>query len=206
MKAFTLAGSSIAVLLALGCGSGSGTPTNTGTGGDGEQTGGSGGSPGTGGSPDHTGGAPGATGGAGGTVSPDAGAGGSSGGATGSPDASATGGQGGGGQGGSGGSPDGGAGMAETWDSFAKGFFATYCVSCHNDDKKGDATRDYHLMANVVKEKAEIACGVSKGQADWSKRGCTAFPPARQFPVGGGPKPTDAERDRLVRWIDSGTP
>jgi hypothetical protein len=203
MKAFTLAASSIAVLLALGCGSGSGTPTNAGTGGGGEQTGGSGGSPGTGGSPDHTGGAPGATGGAGGTVSPDAGAGGSSGGATGSPDASATGGQGGGGQGGA---SDGGAGPAETWDSFAKGFFATYCVSCHNDDKKGDATRDYHLVANVVKEKAEIACGVSKGQAEWSKRGCSAFPPARQFPVGGGPKPTDAERDRLVRWIDSGTP
>jgi hypothetical protein len=106
---------------------------------------------------------------------------------------------------GQGGAGAGGAG-GETWDGFAKTFFTTYCDSCHNDDKKGDATRDYHLLAAVVKEKAEIACGSSKSQADWSKRGCSGFPPARQFPVGGGPKPTDAERDRLVQWIDSGTP
>jgi hypothetical protein len=24
--------------------------------------------------------------------------------------------------------------------------------------------------------------------------------------VGGGPKPSDADRDRLLRWIDAGTP
>jgi cytochrome c553 len=94
--------------------------------------------------------------------------------------------------------------VADTWDNFAQGFFATYCVACHDDDKKGVATRDYHLLANVIKEKAEIACGVSSA-AEWTKRGCTA-PPARQFPIGNGAKPTDAERDRLVRWIDSGTP
>jgi hypothetical protein len=105
----------------------------------------------------------------------------------------------------SGGTSDGGA-PADSWESFAQGFFASYCVSCHNDDKKGDATRDYHLMANVLREKVEIACGVSKSAADWSKRGCSGFPPSRQFPVGTGPKPTDADRDRLLRWIDSGTP
>ena len=45
----------------------------------------------------------------------------------------------------------------------------------------------------------------AKSNEDWTKRGCKGFPPARQFPVG-TKKPTDAERDRLLRWIDAGTP
>jgi hypothetical protein len=94
----------------------------------------------------------------------------------------------------------------DTWDNFAKGFFTTYCGACHNDDRQGVAARDYHMLAVVIREKAEIACGLSKSQADWSQRGCSGFPPARQFPVGTGAKPTDPERDRLVRWIDAGTP
>jgi hypothetical protein len=85
-------------------------------------------------------------------------------------------------------------------------FFKSFCVSCHNDDKSGTAARDYHVLANVVKEKSEIACGVAKSMADWTARGCKGFPPARQFPVGNGAKPTDAERDRLLKWIDAGTP
>jgi hypothetical protein len=100
--------------------------------------------------------------------------------------------------------PDSGGAAADTWDTYAKGFFATYCVSCHNNDNRGVATRDYNVLANVAQEKAEIACGVAKSMADWTARGCTAFPPARQFPVGAGPKPADADRDRLLRWIDSG--
>jgi hypothetical protein len=100
---------------------------------------------------------------------------------------------------------DGPGAAAPTWDSFAKGFFTTYCVSCHNDDNRGDATRDYHVLANVVREKAIIACGVSKAGAP-RRTGCGASPAAAQFPVGSGPKPTDAERDRIVQWIDSGTP
>jgi hypothetical protein len=80
-----------------------------------------------------------------------------------------------------------------------------FCVSCHNDDNAGVATRDYHLLANVTKEKAAIACGVSP-PATFTQRGCMGAPAARQFPVGNGPKPTDAQRDRLVRWIDSGAP
>jgi hypothetical protein len=100
----------------------------------------------------------------------------------------------------------GSSGGGDTWEGYAKNFFVSFCVSCHNDDNKGVATRDYHLLANVTKEKAEIACGLTKSQADWSKRGCTGFPPARQFPVGTAAKPTDAERDRLILWIDSGTP
>jgi hypothetical protein len=91
----------------------------------------------------------------------------------------------------------------DTWDNYAKGFFASYCVSCHNDDNTGVATRDYHVLANVTVEKAKIACGVAP-HATWTSRGCTGAPVASQFPIGSGAKPTDPERDRLVRWIDSG--
>jgi hypothetical protein len=107
---------------------------------------------------------------------------------------------------GQGGGAAGGVSGTDTWANYAQGFFQTYCVSCHNDDHSGTATRDYHALANVTSEKSKIACGVSKSQADWTNRGCTVSPSARQFPAGTGPKPTDAERDRLILWIDSGTP
>lgn len=98
------------------------------------------------------------------------------------------------------------AASGDTWDSYAQGFFAEYCVSCHNDDQMGDAARDFHLRAAVDAESSEIACGLSKSTQDWSARGCTGFPPARQFPIGNGAKPSDADRDRLIAWIDAGRP
>jgi hypothetical protein len=110
---------------------------------------------------------------------------------------------------GAGGSPPtGGAGGAPTedsWEGWAKDFFVEYCTACHDDDHKGTMARDYHVLSNVMREKAEIACGVAKSNEDWTKRGCKGFPPAGQFPIG-TKKPTDAERDRLLRWIDAGTP
>lgn len=94
---------------------------------------------------------------------------------------------------------------SDSWDSYAKGFMTTYCVSCHDDDKQGSATRDYHMLGAVKAESSEIACGLTKSMVDWTARGCSGFPPARQFPVGNGAKPSDAERDRLIQWIDGGT-
>lgn len=94
----------------------------------------------------------------------------------------------------------------DTWDSYGQGFFVTYCVSCHNDDNTGDATRNFHERSVVDAQASEIACGVSKSTADWTARGCSGFPPARQFPIGGGPKPSDSDRDRLVAWIDAALP
>jgi hypothetical protein len=212
MKAISLAASSVVLALLLQPGCGSNSPAGgTGASGGAAAIGGDGGTSGSGGA-----GGAGATSGAGGTAGTTAGTGGST-----TPDAASTdlsdaapgpadatgGGSGGGGNaGGTGGVADGGPAAMDTWETFAQGFFGSYCVSCHNDDKKGVATRDYHVMANVVKEKAEIACGVAKSPADATQHGCSGFPPARQFPVGNGPKPSDAERDRLVRWIDSGTP
>lgn len=94
-------------------------------------------------------------------------------------------------------------GTADTWDNYAKDFFATYCVECHG---AGDPTRDYTLLAPVMAEAAEIRCGVG----DVIESGCTGFPPPKQFPVDNAthdnPKPTDPERQRLIAWIDAGTP
>jgi hypothetical protein len=197
MKA-SIPSATILVLILSACGGGSDKPAPAGGTGGGAGAGGSGGGGAGGGAPSGGSGGAGATGGSGGA----AGSGGTGG---------ATAGAGGGGAGGqvdgSGGGNDAGTGpSAPTWDGFAKGFFASYCVSCHNDDNKGTATRDYHMLPAVMTEKTKIACGVSKSQADWTKRGCTGAPGVKQFPIGGGPKPTDAERDRLLEWIDAGTP
>jgi hypothetical protein len=92
----------------------------------------------------------------------------------------------------------------DTWANYAEEFFVTYCVSCHNDDNIGDASRDYHVFATVMAEQDVIACGMTKSEEDHTARGCEESPPARQFPPGNGPKPTDEERDRLIEWIDAG--
>ncbi len=76
---------------------------------------------------------------------------------------------------------------AVTWDGFARGFFETYCWACHGP---GDAVRDFSLLEEVRAEAETIAAGVGDGT----------------FPIGDGPKPTQLERERLVEWIDLGTP
>jgi hypothetical protein len=177
-------------------GAGGSTGGQSGRGGSGGSaaTGGTGGSSGTGGT-----GGTGATGGTGGSAAT-GGTGGTGGGASdaggkesGSADGSS---------GEAGGSPS-----ADTWASFGMGFMVKYCVSCHNDDNAGVATRNYRMLTAVMREKVEIACGTAKSAADRTARGCGATSPrARQFPVGNGAKPTDEERDRLLRWIDAGTP
>lgn len=93
--------------------------------------------------------------------------------------------------------------QADTWTNFASAFITTYCHECHGP---GDASRDYSLLATVIDESAEIRCGVAATRPP----DCTGFPPPKQFPVSNGtndnPKPTDAERDRLVAWIEAGLP
>ncbi len=85
----------------------------------------------------------------------------------------------------------------DTWNSFAKGFFESYCTACHDTSPK-----DFHTLADVRAWSAEIRCGVSAVALD----GCGAVAPPGQFPVGTGPHPSDAERARLVAWIDAGMP
>jgi hypothetical protein len=96
--------------------------------------------------------------------------------------------------------------MADTWSTWAQGFVTKYCVECHNpSDPTG---RDYNSQMLVVRDKLVIRCGVAAAQdPSWA---CAKFPPARQFPItdmaGTNPKPTDAERGRLVAWINAGCP
>lgn len=87
---------------------------------------------------------------------------------------------------------------ADTWDSWAMGFFATYCVECHDG-----GTRDYRTIDEVIRDQDGIACGVSPTALDRCGAGS---PSPSQFPVGSGPFPSDAERERLVAWIDAGLP
>jgi hypothetical protein len=96
----------------------------------------------------------------------------------------------------------GGSGSTDTWTSYAQGFFAMYCVECHGaSDPDG---RDFTKLSVVQAQKAEIRCGV----APVVLSGCSGFPPPKQFPIsnaaGTNPKPTDAERDRIILWIDAG--
>jgi cytochrome c551/c552 len=89
---------------------------------------------------------------------------------------------------------------ADTWASYADGFFTKYCVSCHN--VRDTTGRDYTVRANLAKDKASMRCGVAVTQdPSWN---CGTLPLAKQFPIGSGPKPTDAERDRIVAWITAG--
>jgi uncharacterized membrane protein len=87
------------------------------------------------------------------------------------------------------------AAAADTWESFALGFVTTYCHECHGP---GDSLRDYSLLETVRGEEDKIRCGVSTV----SLQNCTISP--RQFPIGNGAMPTDAERLRLVQWIEAG--
>ena len=92
--------------------------------------------------------------------------------------------------------------VGDTWDSFAMGFFSRYCVECH-----AGGTRDYRTVTQVKRDQALIRCGV----ASTTQTGCGATAPkAKQFPIDDStktnPKPTDAERDRIVAWLAAGEP
>jgi hypothetical protein len=104
------------------------------------------------------------------------------------------------------GSADGGPDAGDTWNSYAMGFFQTYCISCHSpggtDPNTGD--KNFTQYTSVVKYSAFIRCGVSNShQSDWN---CPSSISAGQFPIGSGPFPSSLERDRLVSWIDAGMP
>jgi hypothetical protein len=104
------------------------------------------------------------------------------------------------------GAPDAEGGGADagpdTWASYAAGFFSTYCVSCH--DAQDTTGRDFTQQSIVEANKLVIRCGVATAQdPSW---GCASLPAAKQFPIGSGPKPSDAERTRIVAWITAGAP
>ncbi len=94
---------------------------------------------------------------------------------------------------------------ADTWDSFASDFVQSYCISCHSPGGSA-ASHDYGALAGVQPDAAAMACGLTKSTEDWTARGCSGSPVARQFPAGNGDEPSDEERDRMIAWIDAGMP
>lgn len=102
----------------------------------------------------------------------------------------------------SGATSSGSGGGGDSWTSYAKDFFATYCVECH--DAKDTTGRDFTQYAVVAANAPTIRCGV----APVKESGCGASPQPKQFPISDGsgtnPKPSDAERARIVAWIDAG--
>jgi hypothetical protein len=96
--------------------------------------------------------------------------------------------------------------QADTWNNWAQAFFTKYCVECHSpSDPTG---RDFTKKSIVVTNAPTIRCGVCNTQAAvWS---CPASPHAQQFPIAdannANPKPTSAERERVVAWISAGCP
>jgi hypothetical protein len=96
------------------------------------------------------------------------------------------------------------------------GFFEKYCIECHHPGGEGDPTSttkpyDFMLQTDVVMEQDTIRCGIIPADASpdpsW---GCPPSPPPGQFPIYDpqhcNTKPTDAERWRVVAWIDAGSP
>jgi hypothetical protein len=117
--------------------------------------------------------------------------------------------------------PGEGGGSGDTWNNFAKGFSKTYCVECHNPTKPNpaiDPKQDFNIYADVKGLDSTIRCGVAP--AGQVQSGCPtgpkAFPPPGQFPisnemgsnpsVGTNPRPSDADRLRMVAWINAGAP
>lgn len=97
----------------------------------------------------------------------------------------------------------GGGAADETWGNFAQGFFATYCVECHDTSMP---MHDYATIDDVKVDKDLIRCGVSSTKLS----GCGDYPAPEQFPIdnaaGDNPKPDLITRSRLVSWIDAGLP
>jgi hypothetical protein len=92
----------------------------------------------------------------------------------------------------------------DTWTSWAQSFTTEYCTRCHNSAlANGNPTgdKDFTMYSVVVTWAATIRCGVAATQ----QSGCGSSPTPKQFPAG-APFPSDAERDRMVKWIDDGTP
>jgi hypothetical protein len=91
----------------------------------------------------------------------------------------------------------------DTWTDFANAFFSTYCDSCHTPGGQA-AQQNFQMYSVVLANAATIRCGVAP--AGQTQSGCGPDPAAGQFPIGNGPKPSAAERLRLIAWIDAGTP
>lgn len=101
-------------------------------------------------------------------------------------------------------SPVDSAPSTDTWTSWAQSFTMMYCsATCHapTGSAADGGVYDFTQYSNVFTNRAVIRCGVSAVALS----GCSGSPPPKQFPIA-APYPTDAERARMVAWIDAGAP
>jgi hypothetical protein len=92
----------------------------------------------------------------------------------------------------------------DTWTSWANGFTTTYCAAtCHAPGGTGvsGGEFDFTMYSKVYANRVAIRCGVAPAMLS----DCSPFPAPKQFPCS-GPLPSDADRTRLVAWIDAGAP
>jgi hypothetical protein len=103
------------------------------------------------------------------------------------------------------GTPDAG----DTWAGWVQGFFEKYCVVCHSSSDP--AGIDFSFLATAKMYAPTIRCGITPSTGTWDPIWmCNAtFPPKGQFPLATSPvkpPPTDAERYRVIAWINAGLP
>lgn len=82
----------------------------------------------------------------------------------------------------------------DTWDNFAADFFAGSCVGCHTA-----SPRDFRTLADVTAHADEIRCIVAPTEPTDCDPAVRANHPAWNAPA-------DAQRQRLVDWIEAGLP
>ena len=92
---------------------------------------------------------------------------------------------------------------ADTWSNYA-GELLRHVLQLVSQRAGPDRARLPACKAVVAANMAVMRCGVAAVQDPSWNCGTSAAP--RQFPIGNGPKPTDAERARLVAWITAGEP
>lgn len=107
---------------------------------------------------------------------------------------------------GSTGSDDTGQPERDWWEGWPQTtFFPTYCGACHPDED-GSAW-DFSNYDHVAYEYDHIVCGVGLEDVEECYADSHEDPhEPTSLPRGSGPKPTAAERQRLVDWMRDGMP
>ena len=85
---------------------------------------------------------------------------------------------------------------AVTWDSYAHGFFLSWCTSCHSSSLPPEKRQKAPANMNF-----DTYTGVLEYAVDIEYRAVTAEPKYLMPPIGG---PSDKERQLLGQWIECG--
>lgn len=87
-----------------------------------------------------------------------------------------------------------------TYENFGAEFFHNYCLHCHNEQLVGDIPRT-DAPTGINFNRLEQVRGFARRIR--LRAGEQGDMPPSLLPV---PRPTHAEREQLIRWLDCGTP